>query len=150
MATMAGVLVISFPGLDQRRAEREAERLAGLLGLACEQAELSGRNIGLHLATGGYGFSVADAADWLWFEGDHRFRRRTVDGLELAIPGARLPVQAEPGQPPHAQCWPAGELSALEVRFVHAGQVRARVRTGADALPVVEFSDDGRDWRAPR
>lgn len=150
LSVMVGVLVISLPQLDQRRAVREAERLAGLLVLVCEQAELSGRELGLHLVAGGYGFSLADHDGWLPFGSQHRFHPRRVEGVSLSLSGRELPALPIDEVEPQALCWPSGELSALDVRFRHAGQQQARVSTGADAVARVEVSDDGRDWRPLR
>ena len=150
MATMAGVLVISLPGFDQRRAEREADRLAAFLSLICEQAELSGREIGLHLSTGGYGFSLSDRDVWLPFASGHRFEERKVEGVSLSVPDEELPPVPDFERPPQATCWPTGELSALDVRVVHGDRARARVRTASDTAARVEISDDGREWRPLR
>lgn len=150
LAVMAGVLMISLPQFDQRRAVREAERLAGLLVLVCEQAEQSGRELGLHLAAGGYGFSLADRDGWLPFGSQHRFHPRRVDGVLLQLPGHELEQRPVDEIEPQVVCWSSGELSALDLRFVHAGGQQARVVTGADAIAHVEVSDDGRHWRPLR
>lgn len=150
LATMAGVLVISLPGFDQRRAEREADRLAALLMLACEQAELSGRDIGVHLSATGYGFSLADRDAWLPYPEGHRFGPRLTEGIQLALPDVNLPAVPEFEAPPQAICWPSGELSALDIRLVQGERERARVRTGADMMAIVEVADDTRTWRPLR
>lgn len=150
LATMAGVLVMSLGGFDQRRAEREADRLAAFLMLVCEQAELSGREVGIHLATGGYGFSLSDRDAWLPYPAGHRFEERRVNGVRLALADGELPPEVDFRLPPQATCWPSGELSALDVRLMHDDRERARVRTGADTAPVVEIPDDAQAWRALR
>jgi general secretion pathway protein H len=151
MAVLAGVMVLSLSGMDPRRAEREAERLAALLTLACEQAELAGRELGVHLAGSGYGFSLADGPDWLAFAAGHRFNTRTLDAVTLEVPGQALPALPDFDQEPQAVCFPGGELSALEVRLRLGERVLARIRTGADGAPGIESSDDdGRSWRALR
>jgi general secretion pathway protein H len=151
MAVLAGVMVLSLSGLDPRRAEREAERLAALLTLACEQAELAGRELGVHLAASGYGFSLADGREWLGFAAGHRFRTRSLDAVTLQVPGLALPALPDFDEDPQAVCFPGGELSALDVRLRHGERVLARVRTGADGAPGIESSDDdGRSWRPLR
>jgi general secretion pathway protein H len=151
MAVLAGVMVLSLSGMDPRRAEREAERLAALLTLACEQAQLAGRELGVHLAAGGYGFSLADGQDWLAFAAGHRFRTRSLDGVTLEVPGLPLPALPAFDADPQAVCFPGGELSALEVRLRLGERVLARIRTGADGAPGIESSDDaGRPCRALR
>jgi hypothetical protein len=42
----------------------DAVTSATLVGYACEQAELSGRDIGLSLSRGGYRFSRSEHAEW--------------------------------------------------------------------------------------
>ena len=150
LATLAGVLIVSLSGFDQRRAVREAERFAALLELACEQAELAGRALGVHLATHAYGFSLADRDQWLPYPASHRFHERELEGVQLTARDAELLPIPDFEAEPQAVCWPTGELSALEVRFVQNERERMRVRTAADARPVVEISDDGRTWRLLR
>lgn len=147
LATLAGVLVVSLPGFDQRRVEREAERLAALLELACEQAELAGRSLGIHIGAQAYGFSLADRERWLPYPASHRFHERTVDGATLVARDTELPPMPDYDAPPQAVCWPSGELSDLDLRFIHDERERVRVRTGADQRPRIEISDDGRSWR---
>lgn len=153
LATLAGVLVVSLPGFDDRRATRQAERLAALLALACEQAELSGREIGIHLARTGYGFSIGDRERWLPYPPGHRFEPRELQGVELATPSQPLPDVVEFEDAPQAACWPTGELSALDVRLAHEGRERLRVRTLVDGSAIVETAPGdgaGRDWQPLR
>lgn len=147
LAVLAGALAIAMPGFDQRRAEREADRFAAMLALACEQAELAGRELGVHLGAAGYGFSLADLDGWLPFGNGHRFHEHVLEGVELALPDAELPPVPDYERAPQASCWPTGELSALDVRFVHGERVFARVRAGADALPLLELAGDDGAWR---
>lgn len=154
IAVMVSVAVVSLSGLDGRRLEREAERFSALLRLACEQSELSGRELGIHLAGTGYGFSLATAQGWAPFGDGHRFRSRQLDGVNLQLADAApLPERPDFQVPPQALCWPSAELSALDLRFVPAGaaqpaQARLRVRTGADAQPWLEWRDDAGHWRS--
>ncbi len=153
MAVMVAVAVVSLSGLDGRHLEREAERFSALLHLACEQSELSGRELGIHLATTGYGFTMASAQGWLPFPDDHRFRVRELDGVALQLAdGALLPDRPDFQAPPQVLCWPSAELSALDLRFLAEGATagtaaRLRVRTGADALPWVELRDEANGWQ---
>ena len=147
LATMAGVLVLSLSGFDQRRAEREAERFAALLQLACEQAELSGRELGVHLGTVRYGFSLADRDSWLQYPASHRFHERALDGVELIAHGGSLPPVPDYERAPQLVCWPTGELSAFDLRFVHESREWMRVRASADGRPAIEAADPGDDWR---
>ncbi|MFA7540787.1 MAG: prepilin-type N-terminal cleavage/methylation domain-containing protein [Lysobacterales bacterium] len=152
VAIMVAVAVVSLSGLDGRRLEREAQRFAALARLACEQSELSGRELGMHLASDGYGFSLATAQGWAPFADNHRFGARELDGVVLQLAGTTLPELPDFEAAPQALCWPSGELSALDLRFVEVGarpdvQARLRVRTGADAQPWVEVRDEREGWR---
>lgn len=152
LAVMVAVAVVSLSGLDGRRLEREAQRFSALLLLACEQSELSGREVGIHLAGSGYGFSLATAQGWAAFA-DGRFRSRELEGVQLQLTdGSPLPELPDFQLPPQAVCWPSAELSAVDVRFARPGEGidgthALRVRTGADARPWVEFLDAGGAWR---
>lgn len=147
IAIMVAVAVVSIGGNDQRQVQREAERFAALLMLACEQSELSGRQIGVHIGQAGYGFSLATSDGWLPFGPDHRFHERELSATRLQPGAGDLPDAPAFEAEPQALCWPSGELSTLDLRFVRDEQARVRVRTAVDARPLVELSDDGRDWR---
>lgn len=153
IATLVGVIAVSLPGFDDRRAVREAERFEALLALVCEQAELSGREIGIHLARHGYGFSIGDRDRWLPYPVGHRFEAREVQGVALTTPTRPLPDIVEFEDAPQASCWPTGELSAMDLRFEHEGRERLRVRTLVDGTPLIESAAGdaaGRDWRPLR
>src|SRR3954471_11879978 len=47
-----------------RQLERDAERLGALVSYACEQAELSGRDIGMSFSRSGYRFGRSNHAGW--------------------------------------------------------------------------------------
>lgn len=151
VAVLAAAVVISLPGLDARRAAREAERFHALLALACEQAELAGRSVGIHALADGYGFSFEVEDGWLPFPDSHRFRPRRLEGLVLATPGAALPT-LPPGEPvPMALCGADGALTPFELHFLHQERVLQRVRAGADGRAVrEEASADGRSWTGAR
>jgi general secretion pathway protein H len=146
-AVIVGAVLMSASGLDSRRGEREGERLYLLLQLACEHAELSGREVGVHLAVAGFGFTQAAQDRWIPFANGHRLQERVIDGSQLIVPSVTLPEAPDYERAPQVICWPSSELSALDIRVLHAGTERARVRTGADARPLLEVSDEGRDWR---
>ena len=148
IAIIVAVAVVSIGGNDQRQLQREAERFAALVTLACEQSELSGRQIGVHLGQQAYGFSLATSDGWLPFGAGHRFHERELSAIRLQPGAGSLPEAPEYEAEPQALCWPSGEFSELDLRFVRNKEARVRVRTAADARALVEISDDGRDWRA--
>ncbi len=58
LAVVAGILVLSTSNAgNEPRLRRETERLQARIDAACERAELTGRDLGLHLGEGGYAFS---------------------------------------------------------------------------------------------
>ncbi len=148
IAIIVAVAVVSIGGNDQRQIQREAERFAALVTLACEQAELSGRQIGVHLGQRAYGFSLATSDGWLPFGAGHRFHERELTATRLQPGAGSLPNKPEFEAEPQALCWPSGELSELDLRFARNDEARMRVRTAADARALIETSDDGRHWRA--
>jgi general secretion pathway protein H len=71
-----------------RDLEREADRLQALLRLASEDAELRGREIGLHFYPDGYEFSTLDPDENLWnvVVSDPLLRERKLEpGVEVVL-----------------------------------------------------------------
>lgn len=121
LAALYAAITLSVDAIGApRQLEREALRLAALTELACEQAQLSGHEHGLHLDAGGYGFSIAVTDGWrLQREGALR-PRLLPDGFELAAERNGAVFEApEDGLPeePQVVCFPSGELSPYVATF---------------------------------
>ncbi len=139
IATLAVAAVGGAGG--QRQAEREAERLAALVTLACERAALGGRSYGLHFGRGGYAFSRRFGSDWR-MERDNELRRRSLPAaLEIRLhrAGVLLPLGREPAQDPQGWCHPSGELAPLALEIGPAqGTARVRIILSADGRIATE------------
>ena len=76
LAVLASVLVLSVgAGDEEQRLRREVERLQARIVYACERAELTGREVGLHLRAGGYAFSARQGEGWRFIEDDPALKR---------------------------------------------------------------------------
>lgn len=60
IGVLAAAVVLAVDGGSARQLDREAERFRALLGQACEQAELGGRDLGVLVRDDGYGFATLD------------------------------------------------------------------------------------------
>ncbi|MBI2381370.1 MAG: type II secretion system minor pseudopilin GspH [Gammaproteobacteria bacterium] len=87
IAFMTGVAVLSVGG-DNRddKMKLEATRLAELLRLASEQAQMRGKEVGLELHADSYRFAVLQNFRWMPIEDEQAFHeRRLEEPLELNI-----------------------------------------------------------------
>jgi len=113
----------------ERQLEREAEQLRALVGYACEQAELSGREIGISLNGAGYRFSRLERDVWLAF-GSGELRARTWAAgttARLARDGNGVEIAAQFPDKPQLLCFSSGELTPFELDL-GIGDVAARYR----------------------
>lgn len=125
---VTGGALLSFGLLGQdRRLTEEADRLAALLGLAADRAELEVRDYGLRLRADGYEFMVWDtrARTWQPILDDALRPRRWPKGIgaELDLDGRRvvLPRRSEPGDPPQLGADARGEFTSFEIRLRREG-----------------------------
>jgi general secretion pathway protein H len=125
---VTGGALLSFGLLGQdRRLTEEADRLAALLDLASDRAELEVRDYGLRLRADGYQFMVWDtrARTWQPILDDALRPRRwpTGIGAELDLDGRRvmLPKRSEPGDPPQLGADARGEFTSFEIRLRREG-----------------------------
>jgi general secretion pathway protein H len=135
IAILTGVAVLAVSAVGApRQLEREAERWALLIDAACERAQWTGRDIGIHLARARLGFSTVRGEAWvLETSGDLRPRelpggfgaRIWIDDLEREV-GADLP------ESPQAACFASGELTAFEIELTVADVPPRRVRGAID------------------
>jgi len=118
LAVTAVAVTLAVGGAGgERQLARDAERLRALIGYACEQAELSGRQIGLSIDHDGYRFSRGERADWLpERDGELRPRKWSVsaDAL-LTRDGQRVDVGAAFPEKPQLVCFSSGELTAFRL-----------------------------------
>jgi general secretion pathway protein H len=142
LSVIAGIAVVGLAGAGgERQLEREARRLQALLALACERAQLGGREHGIHLGSRGYGFSLPTANGWRRVPDGELRPRELPDGFTLAAErdGRELELEREPGEEPQSLCAPSGELlpfsARLAVSSLPAWTVRAQADGRIDLLP---------------
>ena len=147
LAVVAATVTLAVAGAGgERQLAREADRFAALVGYACEQAELSGRDIGLSLSRGGYRFSRSDHADRLVLrEGELRPRKWSVSpAVALTRDGNRVGVGDEFPDKPQLACFSSGELTAFRLELALAdAAARYRVEAAQDG-EVATSSVDSR------
>jgi general secretion pathway protein H len=108
LGVLAAALVLSVAvGGGERQLEREAEQMRALLGYACEQAELSGREIGISLNTAGYRFNrEGELRPRHWLAGSSAALTREGHAVEIAV---QFPDK------PQLLCFSSGELTPFRL-----------------------------------
>jgi general secretion pathway protein H len=120
LAVVAAAVTLAVAGAGgERQLARDADRVAALVGYACEQAELSGRDIGLSLSRGGYRFSRSEHTDWLLLrDGELRPRKWSISPIvTLSRDGNRVGVDDEFPEKPQLACFSSGELTAFRLEL---------------------------------
>ncbi|MEO6688083.1 MAG: type II secretion system minor pseudopilin GspH [Dokdonella sp.] len=137
IGVLAAALVISIGGSTERELSNASDRFQALVAHACNQAELSGREIGISIAADGYAFSRLDRAEWHAFDRDGELRARSwPSGLhvELARAGRPLQLSTAGRDSPQLVCFSSGELTPFDVTLA-LGDAPTRYR--------IEGADDG-------
>lgn len=136
LAATATAVTLAISGAGgERQLARDAERLRALLGYACEQAEISGREIGVSLSSGGYRFSRSDHDAWLPpNDGELRPRKWSVAAdAVLTRDGQRVAVGADFPEKPQLVCFSSGELTAFRLDLaLPESDTRQRIEGQAD------------------
>jgi general secretion pathway protein H len=127
IAVLAGALTLAMGGLGgERQLEQQARRTQALIGYACEQAELVGRDIGVSVDTHGYRFSRRNGAAWLPVESDELRAREWLAGTQAAMSsdGHAIVVGDDFPEKPQLVCFSSGELTPfrLELRLTDLAQ----------------------------
>jgi general secretion pathway protein H len=120
LAVVAAAVTLALAGAGgERQLARDADRVAALVGYACEQAELSGRDIGLSLSRGGYRFSRSEHTEWLPLrDGELRPRKWSISPIiTLARDGNSVGVVDEFPDKPQLACFSSGELTAFRLEL---------------------------------
>jgi len=120
LAVVAAAVTLAVAGAGgERQLARDADRVAALVGYACEQAELSGRDIGLSLSRSGYRFSRSEHTDWLLLrDGELRPRKWSISPIvTLTRDGNPVGVVDEFPDKPQLACFSSGELTAFRLEL---------------------------------
>lgn len=130
----AALLAVDSAG-PGRQVERELRRLGGRIELACERAQLTGLEAGLHLHRAGYAFSRAGVEGWEPEIVPELRASTLVQGLVLSAQraGADLELGESEVADPQVVCLPSGELTAFVVTIgTPSGSVRGQLRGEPD------------------
>lgn len=143
---LLGAVTLAFPDSAARRLDNAAQRAQALIQLACERAELSGRDIGIGVAQRRLGFGPLREGRWqpIVQRSDEPLRARELDPLvELSLrrDGAPLPLTEELPERPQLACLATGELVPFEMELTLAAGARARI-VGSAAGMVTRERDD--------
>ena len=145
VTAVAVTLAVSGAG-GERQLARDAERLQALIGYACEQAELSGHQIGLSLDHDGYRFSRSNHADWApERDGELRPRKWSVNAnAQLTRDGQHVDIGADFPEKPQLVCFSSGELTAFRLELALPDSTTRYRVDGLSAGDVVASIIDGR------
>jgi len=114
VGVIAAALVIAIGSSSERQLSNAADQFQALLVHACNQAELTGREIGVAVSTTGYAFSRLDRDEWKAFGNDGELRARSwPTGMRIELTNAdRAIALASPGHDtPQLVCFSSGEMT---------------------------------------
>lgn len=146
VAAMLGAVVLAFPDSAARRGELAAERAEALLRLACERAELLGRDIGIGVARQQLAFGPIEGGRWQPYPDSpaEALRPRQLDAIvQLALwrDERALLLASELPERPQLACRSSGELTPFELRLAGPEGAQWRLRGGADGGITRERDD---------
>lgn len=144
LAVIAGIATVGLLGSGgERQLEREAVRLQALVTLACERAQLSGREHGLQFALGSYGFSLAGPNGWRSIDSGPLVARELPRGfvLQVSRDGRALELERDFADEPQSLCAPGGELVPFEARISSADVPAWKVIGAADGTVRAQAID---------
>lgn len=130
-AVLVAALVLAVGGSAERQLANTTERFQALLGQACSQAELSGREIGASIGADGYAFSRLDGDTWQPLAKDGELRpRQWPSGLRLEFTRESRPLQlATPDRDePQVVCFSSGELTPFALTLALGDAPRYRLQ----------------------
>jgi general secretion pathway protein H len=133
VAVLALAVTLSVAGSAERQLLREADRFEGLVHLACEKAEQSGREIGVDVGTGGFSFRQLAGDKWQYADAGSELRARAwLEGVRIAL--SREGRSVDPGtrdSPPQIVCFSSGEMTPFALTLA-LGDVKPYRITGSD------------------
>lgn len=146
LAALFGAATIAIDSAGGGRTlEREGRRFAARVAVACERAQLTGRDYGIHAGADGYAFSVAQADGWALEGSGDLAPHRLANGVSLSLEREGTAVEIAEGLPdaPQAACFATGELTPFvaslaagtlapwEVEAAIDGEIESRARAPA-------------------
>ena len=133
VAVLALAVTLSVAGSADRQLLRETDRFEGLVHLACEKAEQSGREIGVDVGTGGFSFRQLAGDKWLDADVESELRPRAwLDGLRVALSreGRGVDLGTHDASP-QIVCFPSGEMTPFALTLALGDATPYRI-TGSD------------------
>lgn len=132
--------------------DREARRLVALLQLGNEEALFQGRDLGLYVEEGSYGFYVYSPDSQLWnpLSSDTTFRQRSLpEGLYVSLTVEDQPVSLDPEDDPEdivpqIALFSSGELIPFELVIEREFADTRYIITG-EADGTIEIISEGED-----
>jgi general secretion pathway protein H len=123
VGVVAAALTLSIGAAGgERQLAHQAEQAQALIGYACEQAELTGRTIGLSFDTDGYRFSELERTDWMPMRTTELRERSWLGGTSSKLTRDDHAVQITAAYPdkPQLVCFSSGELTAFRLELALA------------------------------
>ena len=118
LAVLAAAVTLAVGSVGgERQLARQGEQLRALFAYACEQAELSGRDLGISFDAQGYRFSIANHADWIASTANELRTRQWSAGIvaTLSRDGHALAVTDKQPDKPQLVCFASGELTPFRL-----------------------------------
>lgn len=136
VAVLALAVTISLATVGgERQLARESERVRALIAHACNEAELTGREVGVRISHSGYAFTLLGFDGWMASERKDELRARTwVSGMRVALyrDGREMRLAEDDSQRPQIVCFSSGELSPFVLSF-SLGDVPKRYEVSGQA-----------------
>jgi len=131
LAVLATVVGLSVTGVASRQLENQAQRLKALLTLACEQSVMTGREVGLRMASAQWEFVYFSGESWVGVEQLTGVERAPLEALRLRAldegvqwrierDGEALSLDEVLPEMPQWVCFDSGEMTALDLWLTHA------------------------------
>jgi general secretion pathway protein H len=130
IGVISAALVIAIGGSSERQLANASDRFEALIGHACNQAELTGREIGVVVSANGYAFSRLDRDEWRSLGTDGELRGRswpTGLRIELTRDDRTLALSVPGHETPQLVCFSSGEMTPFAL-VLALGDATARYR----------------------
>jgi type II secretory pathway pseudopilin PulG len=146
-SVMLGAATLAFPRSDARRADQAVARAQALVELACERAELGGRDIGIVVERQRIAFASLQDGGWqpIVDSPQEALRPRMLDKvvtLALRV-DAPLPLPSQPETAVQVACMASGELTPFTLDLSGPGRQRRSLH-GDGSGGVRQVRDDAR------
>jgi general secretion pathway protein H len=140
LGVLVAALTLSVGGGSERQFARQAEQARSLIAYACEQAELTGREIGLSLSLKGYRFSWLERDVWLAIPSGELHPRVWLAGTGTALSRDERNVEivAQYPEKPQLLCFSSGELTPFRLDLGLA-DLKRRYRLDGQSDGTVEL-----------